>query len=186
MEKEEEMNAERGMVHVYTGDGKGKTTAALGLAMRAIGHCFKVFMVQFLKNPDMMGEPYGEIKAQDKFQGALTIKSFGKAGWIRRGQTTEEDKELVRRAMEASKSAIHDPAYKLVILDEIFLAHYFELLSVNEIIELIDSKPIEKELVLTGRNAPQEVIERADLVTEMRCVKHYYEKGIKARKGVEF
>lgn len=174
------------MVHIYTGDGKGKTTAALGLAMRAIGHGFKVFMVQFLKNSDIMGEPYGEIKVLNKFQGALTIKSFGKGGWIKRGQTTQEDKNLVSRATKTAKSAIKDPSYKLVILDEIFLAHYFELLSIEEILEIIDSKPIEKELVLTGRNAPQEIIGRADLVTEMRSIKHYYDKGVKARKGIEF
>lgn len=186
MEEKEKVSAERGMVHIYTGDGKGKTTAALGLAVRAIGHGFRVFVVQFLKNPDMMGEPYGEIQAADKFRGALTIKSFGKKGWIKRGQTTDEDRNIVRQALETARKAIHDPAYKLVILDEIFLAHYFELLSVAEILEIIDSKPIEKELVLTGRNAPQEIIEKADLVTDVRSVKHYFEKGVKARKGIEF
>lgn len=174
------------MIHVYTGDGKGKTTAALGLAFRAFGHGLRSLMIQFAKSPEMMGEVYGEINATAKMAPGIEIRSFGRAGWIKKGQATEEDARLAREALEDAREALRDPKISLLILDEIFLALYFELIQLGDILELLDSAPPEKELVLTGRKAPPEVIARADLVTEMLQIKHYFDKGVKARKGIEY
>ena len=174
------------MIHVYTGDGKGKTTAALGLALRAFGHGFRSVIIQFMKNPEMMGEIYGEIKAIKNIAPGIEIKSFGRAGWIKKGEASDEDKKLASDAVKTARDALKDNKIKLVILDEIFLALHFDLITLHDIIKILDSKPADKELVLTGRKAPQEIIDRADLVTEMRQVKHYFQKGIQARKGIEF
>ena len=175
-----------GMVQVYTGNGKGKTTAALGLAFRALGHGLRVFIVQFLKNPEMMGNTYGEINASKKLAPHLTIRSFGLPKWIRKDSITPEDREEVRKAMNLARDVLSDPQINVVILDEIFLAFHFGMVSLDEIMDLIKNRPPDKELVLTGRNAPPEVIERADLVTEMLEIKHYYKKNIPARKGIEY
>ena len=192
MEKEKEMTrqgqdgASFGMIHVYTGDGKGKTTAALGLAFRACGHGLKSCMIQFMKNPEMMGFRYGEIQATQKKSLGIEIHSFGRPGWIRAGEATEEDHNLALSALKKAGEVLKDPEFHIVILDEIFLPLHFGIIATQDVLTLIDSKPSEKELILTGRGAPPEVIERADLVTEMRAVKHYFDKGQPARKGIEY
>jgi len=174
------------MIHVYTGDGKGKTTAALGLALRASGHGLKVFIIQFMKNPEMMGDLYGEIQALRKYLPEIEIHSFGRAGWVRPGEATEEDKKLAKKAIALARKVIKDTKHQLVVLDEIFLPLHFQIITLKDILDLIDLKPPKKELVLTGRKAPPKVIARADLVTEMRSIKHYFDKGLAARKGVEY
>ena len=174
------------MIEVYTGDGKGKTTAALGLALRAVGHGMRVHIVQFLKNPDMMDEPYGEIKVTRDMLPGMVIHSFGLPRWVKKDDVTPEDREEAKKAMDFARGLLADPKVNVLILDEIFLALHFDLISLEELLEFMDERPSEKELVLTGRKAPQEIIDKADLVTEMRPIKHYFEKGAPARRGIEY
>lgn len=169
----------QGYVQVYTGDGKGKTTAALGLALRAAGAGLKVFIGQFIKSAD-----YNEIKALKRFAGQITLEQFGRGCFIR-GNPCQADVDVARQALEAIGAALTSGQYDVVIADEANVAFGCQLISEADLIALIDSRPPNVELVLTGRNAPPAVIERADLVTEMKAVKHYYEKGILARDGIE-
>ncbi len=172
---------EQGMVQVYTGDGKGKTTAALGLALRAVGRGFKVCVVQFIKG----GGVYGEHLAARQLEPLLTIHQTGRDGWIFRDKLEGEDIRIAQEALEFAREAINSGSYDLVILDEINGAVWFGILSVDDLLEMIESKPSRVELVLTGRSAHSRVIEAADLVTEMREVKHYYQQGVDARIGIE-
>jgi cob(I)alamin adenosyltransferase len=169
----------QGYVQVYTGDGKGKTTAALGLALRAAGAGLKVFIGQFIKSA-----PYNEIKALERFSDLITIKQFGRGCFIR-GNPCQADIDLARLALEAIGAALRSGEYDVVIADEANVARGCKIVSEDDLIALIESRPPHVELVLTGRNAPAAVIERADLVTEMKAVKHYYDKGILAREGIE-
>ena len=168
-----------GLVHVYTGNGKGKTTAALGLAVRMLGSGGKVIILQFMKAPDLYGE-------QKKIRecGAV-IESFGLPKFVH-GKPEPEDIEAARRALERAKEVASSGEWDLVILDEICVALGFGMLDVEEVEELIRNKAPHTELVLTGRYCPEELFELADYVTEMREVKHPYQRGILARKGVEF
>lgn len=175
------MNLERGQVQVYTGHGKGKTTASLGLAMRAVGRGLKVCMVQFIKG----GGQYGEHLAAEKLAPLLTIHQTGRDGWLNKGNLDPEDLRIAREALELAREALTGGAYDLVILDEINGAAWFGLFGVDDILQLIAARPDRVELVLTGRSAASEVIEAADLVTEMCEVKHYYQRGIPARAGIE-
>ena len=172
---------EQGMVQVYTGDGKGKTTAALGLALRAVGRGFKVCVVQFIKG----GGVYGEHLAARQLEPLLTIHQTGRDGWIFRDKLEGEDIRIAQEALEFAREAINSGSYDLVILDEINGAVWFGILSVDDLLEMIESKPSRVELVLTGRSAHSRVIEAADLVTEMREIKHYYQQGVDARIGIE-
>jgi cob(I)alamin adenosyltransferase len=176
----------QGMLQVYTGDGKGKTTAALGLAFRAVGHGLRVCVIQFLKNPDMMGTPYGELTAAKKLAPNLTIHSFGLPKWISKNGFTDEDKAEVVKAVAFAKKQMAAPDVNVVILDEGFLPLHFGIISLKELTDLIDARPKDKELILTGRKAPPEIIALADLVTEARQIKHYFEKGVNARSGIEY
>jgi cob(I)alamin adenosyltransferase len=169
----------RGYVQVYTGEGKGKTTAALGLALRAAGAGLKVFIGQFVK-----GMPYSEIKALDRYSELITLRQYGRDCFIYQ-KPTEEDIEVARAGLEEVRKVIASGQYQLVILDEANIATYYKLFSVDELLELINAKPDDVELVITGRYADRRIIERADLVTEMREVKHYYQKGVQAREGIE-
>lgn len=169
----------QGYVQVYTGDGKGKTTAALGLALRAAGAGLKVFIGQFIKSA-----PYSEIKALERFSDQIAVKQFGRGCFIR-GNPCQADIDMARQALDAIGTALRSGEYDVVIADEANVAFGCKLVSESDLTALIDSRPPHVELVLTGRNAPPAVIERADLVTEMIPVKHYYEKGIMARKGIE-
>ena len=169
-----------GRVQVYTGKGKGKTTAALGLALRAAGAGFRIFIAQFVK-----GRRFGEIEALERLRDRIEIRQFGRADFIV-GTPTPADRECARQGLEAVREILAAKQHRLVILDEINVAAHLGLISVEEILDLIDRKPETTELVLTGRNAHPRVIEQAHLVTEMREVKHYYAAGLPARQGIEF
>lgn len=169
----------RGYVQVYTGDGKGKTTAALGLAIRAAGAGLKVFIGQFIK----MGE-YSEIKALKRFADLITVEQFGIGGLIK-GQPSPEDVQAAQKGLARVKSIMASKEYHMVIMEEANVAAGLELLSVQDLIDIIESKPEEVELVITGRDADPAIIAEADLVTEMKEVKHYFQKGVSARVGIE-
>jgi len=170
----------KGLIQVYTGNGKGKTTAALGLALRAVGHGMKVLMIQFMK-----GEPYGELESSKRLSPHLTLIQVGRETFISRSNPDPKDLQLAQEGFGMAKKAVQNKEYDIVILDEINLAVDYGLISIADILQLIDSKPEEIELILTGRNVKREILEKADLVTEMVDRKHYYEKGVPARKGIE-
>lgn len=170
---------EKGYVHVYTGNGKGKTTAALGLAVRAAGAGLRVFIGQFIK-----GMEYSEITALRRFEDLITVKQYGRGCYIR-NIPEETDILAAEYGLEEVREVLCSGNYKVVILDEANIATYYGLLSVDKLLALIDSRPDGVELVITGRKADQRVIERADLVTEMLEVRHYYARGVEARQGIE-
>jgi cob(I)alamin adenosyltransferase len=169
----------RGYVQVYTGDGKGKTTTALGLAFRASGWGMRTYIGQFMK-----GQDYGELEAarQNAF---ITIEQYGDASFIRREEVTESHVQQARRGLRRALAAMLSSQYTIVVLDEANVAIWFGLLTVQDILAFLDQRPEEVEVVLTGRRAPPELLERAHLVTEMREVKHYYAQGVTARRGIE-
>lgn len=174
------MPLERGCVQVYTGNGKGKTTAALGLALRAVGRGLKVCMFQFIKG----GGKYGEHLAAEKLAPLLTIIQTGRPGWVNTKDITE-DRRTAQQALVQARELLISGEYDLFICDEINGSVGFGLIDVEQVLELISSKPEKTELVLTGRNADERIIEAADLVTEMREIKHYYKAGVPARTGIE-
>jgi cob(I)alamin adenosyltransferase len=169
----------RGFVQVYTGNGKGKTTAAIGLAIRAAGAGLRVFIGQFIK----MGD-YSEIKALARFTDLITVEQFGH-GRFAKGKPSPEDLEGARRGLERVREVMDGDDYRVIILEEANVAVMLGLIGVQELIGLIVSKPDDKELVITGRGASPRIIEMADLVTEMRVIKHYFQKGVRARVGIE-
>jgi cob(I)alamin adenosyltransferase len=180
-------NTVHGLIHVYTGDGKGKTTAALGLALRAAGHGWHTYIGQFMK-----GQDYGELPAAALLgtdpagRPLLTIEQYGKPTFIHVDQATQEDVRLARAGLARACQAMLSGHYQIVVLDEINVALYFKLLTVSDVIELIDQKPGPVELVLTGRRVPDAILERADYVTVMQESRHPYQHGVPARKGIEF
>ena len=169
----------KGYVQVYTGDGKGKTTAALGLAMRAVGAGLKVFIGQFVK-----GMYYSELESLSQLSPQLVIKQFGREKFVH-NRPSEEDVRSAREGYEEVRALVKSGEYDLVILDEANIAVYFNLFTVDDLLSLIEEKPKSVELVFTGRNADPRLIERADLVTEMKDIKHYFENGVAAREGIE-
>ena len=175
------MHLEKGFIQVYTGNGKGKTTAALGLALRATGREMQVCMIQFLKG----GGQYGEHLAAAKLNPYLTIVQTGSSDWCRKGNPTTEDVCEARKALALAEKALTQGCYDLVILDEINNAIHYNLVSVDEVLKLMELKSDRVELVLTGRYADERIIAAADLVTEMREIKHYYKAGVTARVGIE-
>jgi len=170
----------KGYIHVYTGNGKGKTTAAFGLAMRAIGASKKVYIAQFVK-----GKMYSEIATVRQCLPSITIKQYGLGCFIDK-IPTEKDINAAKEGLNEVTQILQSGKYHMLILDEVFIALFFKLLSIEEVILLIKKKPEDIELVLTGRYAPTEIIEIADLVTEMKEIKHYYTQGIEAREGIEY
>ena len=177
-----ETRLSRGLIQVYTGDGKGKTTCALGLALRAVGQGFKVYMVQFMK-----GRETGEAKAAaDRLAPDMTLRYFGRPGPVNLRDPDSEDLARVREAWDLARQVIRAGEHDLVILDEINLALSFNLVPLAEALEVLRARPPWVEVVLTGRQAPPELVELADLVTEMRPLKHYYEAGVKSRRGIEW
>ncbi len=170
---------DRGYVQIYTGDGKGKSTAAIGLALRAAGAGLHVFIAQFVKSGR-----YSEVEALERFSDLIVCRQYGRGCWLR-GKPSGEDVKAAREALVEIREIIQSGDYEVVILDEANIATWFELFSVEELLDLIDVKPERVELVFTGRRADPRLIERADLVTEMREVKHYYQQGVLARKGIE-
>lgn len=176
------MTARRGLIIVYTGQGKGKTTAALGLALRAWGQGLRVLFLQFLKGP----WETGELKAAAKMDG-FEIRPLGE-GFVRLGdeEALRKHRTAAQNAFAVAWDAVTRGSYDMIVLDEIFYVVKFGFASTDDILHLLARKPATVHLVLTGRDAPAAVIEQADLVTEMREVKHPYARGIKAQKGIEY
>jgi len=172
---------ETGLVQVYTGDGKGKTSAAFGLALRALGRGLKVYVIQFIKG----GFDYGELYAIKQLAN-LELKAFGRGMFITEKPPEEVDIKLAMEAFELAEKVVVSGEYDIVILDEINVALNLRLIKVDEVVKLLKIKPRHVELVLTGRYAPSEIIEAADLVTEMKEIKHPFRKGVPSRKGVEY
>lgn len=169
-----------GLIQVYTGKGKGKTTAAFGLGLRASGAGLDVLMIQFLK--DKVDSAIPQIKELDKF----VVENFGTKNLVSEENLDEKDVELVNEGFELAKDVILNKKHDLVILDEINVAVDFGLIEKESVLELLEKKPSEVEVVLTGRYCPDEFVEKADLVTNMQEVKHYFNKGIEARRGIDF
>lgn len=176
-------NQTRGLTLVFTGNGKGKTTAALGMAMRAWGQGMKVLILQFIKG----GWKYGELKAAEQLGPSFTMQQMGE-GFIRDAgeEGLEAHRVAAQKALEQGRRAIQEGAYDMIVLDEINYAITYGLVELADVLELIRQKPPGLHLVLTGRNAADEVVELADLVTEMREIKHPFAAGIPAQKGIEF
>lgn len=172
------MGKDLGKIHVYTGNGKGKTTAALGLALRAMGAGYRVYIVQFMK-----GQEYSELKSLKPLK-LVTLKRFGLKSFLVK-KAKVQDRELANKALQWSKKILKGKKFDVVILDEVFLAVFFGLLPLSDLIDLIKNKPTKVELVLTGRKAPKTIMAMADYVTEMKEIKHPYQKGLMARKGIE-
>lgn len=169
----------KGYLQVYTGEGKGKTTAALGLALRAAGAGMKVFLAQFAK-----GEESSELRSLERLSDLITVRRYGRGRFIR-GKPAEEDARAARKGLEEVRQVLASGEFQVVILDEANIATHFHLFSVRDLLEVIEARPPEVEMVITGRRAAPEVLEKADLVTDMRNVKHYYDQGVQARKGIE-
>jgi cob(I)alamin adenosyltransferase len=171
----------KGYAQVYTGDCKGKTTAALGLAFRAMGSGLKTYIGQFMK-----GQHYGELEAAELVKPYITIEQYGRKELVHvKHPPSQKDVEMAADGLSRARNAMLTGDYDIVVFDEILTAHDFNLISLDNILELVKTRPDKVEIVLTGRNAPQEVIDAVDLVTEMVEVKHYFTKGVIARRGIE-
>lgn len=170
-----------GKIHVYTGPGQGKTQAALGLAMRALGRGYKVCLIQFMK-----GRESGENLIAEKLKPDFEIHQFGRSGFIKKGEGEEEDKKLAAEALWFAKKILSEKKHDLLILDEINVALDFGLLNLKEVIEFLKMNHSGIEIILTGRNAHRKVCDLADLVTYMKDVKHYFKRGVPAREGIEY
>jgi cob(I)alamin adenosyltransferase len=172
---------EKGLVQVYTGNGKGKTSAAFGLALRAIGRGFKVYVIQFIKG----GFDYGELHIVDKLPN-MKLAAFGRGKFITDVSPSGEDAKLAQEALKLATKVVNEGEYDIVVLDEVNVALNMKLIKVGDILKLIKIKPKHVELILTGRNAPAKLVDAADLVTEMKEIKHPYMKGVPPRKGIEY
>lgn len=175
------MNDE-GKIQVFTGEGKGKTTAALGLAWRAIGRGKKVLMIQLLKAPNTSGEQL----AADALGSRFDMKPVGRKGFIYRTGCEPLDRTLAEIGLEEVRKAYAAGYYDVIILDEVNVAVHLGVLDVEDVLELMDSKPAHVELILTGRYAPKAVVEKADAVLEMKKIKHHFDAGVPAREGIEY
>lgn len=175
--------SEKGLVHIYTGNGKGKTTAALGLCLRAAGHGISSMIIQFMK-----GRETGELKSAEMLNSLITIEQYGSPELLvnNNPELFAEHKDEALRGYTRAMKIMRENSYGILILDEILNLINFRLIDLQAAIALVKSKPEPMELVLTGRGAPDELVRLADLVTEMREIKHYYTEGIPARKGIEF
>lgn len=177
---------QHGYIQVYTGNGKGKTTASLGLAMRALGRGWKVLIVMFTKGGNDYGELISFSQLCPQMKDNVKIVQAGLDRIVYSNNIKEEDKLLIQEGWKTAQDAIKEDKYQLIILDEANIAIDLGCIQLTDMIETLKSKPPNMEIVLTGRNAKQEIIEVADLVSEIIPVKHYWDKGIKARKGIEF
>jgi cob(I)alamin adenosyltransferase len=171
----------RGLVQIFTGDGKGKTSAAIGAVIRALGHGLKVYIVFFMKGD----YPYGERSILSQLPN-VTMESFGSAGFTDPANIKPEQKEQAKRALAAAREAMLSGSYDLIVLDEVNIAVAFKLVELEEVLRLIEDKPEGVELILTGRRADSRLIKSADLVTEMLKIKHPYDEGVAGRKGIEY
>lgn len=172
---------QKGLLMVFTGDGKGKTTAALGMALRAMGHGMKVCVIQFIKG----SWQYGELEAVKRFSDLMAFHVTGR-GFTWKSDDIEKDKASAREAWKKACGIIDAGRYEMVILDELTYLIHYGFLTEKAVLEKVTRRPGHQHLVITGRNASQGLVDAADLVTEMRAVKHPYQAGIKAQKGVEF
>ncbi len=170
---------QKGYTHIYTGNGKGKTTAAIGLALRAVGAGKKVFIGQFVK-----GMLYHEIKAIQQYLPSIEVKIYGNSCFIDRSPS-KDDIVIAQKGIAEIQEKISSEIIDMMILDEINIAIYFKLLSVEDVLSIIERKPVHTELIITGRYAPDALIDKADLVTNMQEVKHYYQQGVLSRAGID-
>ena len=177
-----EPNLRRGLITVFTGDGRGKTSAAIGTAVRAAGHGFKVFIIFFMKGPDFI---HGEVESLKNIPN-VKLLSFGAHGWAKPDQDNRRHSLEAIKALNYAASAVHFKECDLLILDEIISAISFGLLSTDTVMQVISGKRNSLELILTGRGAPSIIIDRADLVTQMCNLKHPFDKGIPAREGIDY
>lgn len=173
-------NAKPGLIMVFTGDGKGKTTAAVGQAIRALGHGFRVYMIHFMK-----GRDYGEFLATAQLPN-LTLVRAGRDDFVNRDNPDPVDIELAQAGFAKARKAILSGEYDLVVLDEINVAVDYKLISENDLLKLLEEKPDGVTVVLTGRNASAELVKRADLVSEVLAIKHHYEQGAGCCPGIEY
>ena len=171
----------KGYIQIYTGNGKGKSTAAIGQALRAAGFGLKTFIIQFMKD-----FPYNEIKALEKYNDLIEVEQVCKDDWVFKKQPAPvEEKQKAKTALENTLAKMKSGESDLIILDEVCVSIYFGLIEKNDVLPFFENKPDNVELILTGRYCPEEFIEKADLVTEMKEVKHYYQDGVKSRRGIE-
>ena len=170
------------MIQVYTGNGKGKTTASLGLCFRASGHGFRSKIFFFMKG----FIEYGELGASQKTGGLIEVEQCGRASFVSKENPDPVDVRMAREGFAKAVEAIRSGEYDIVVLDELNVALDFKLIDLDAVLDLLDDMPEGLELIITGRYAPEEILERADLITEMREIKHYYQKGVESRKGIEF
>jgi cob(I)alamin adenosyltransferase len=171
----------KGLIQVYTGDGKGKTTAALGLCFRAAGHGYKSFVIQFMKGQIV----YGELNSAKMMNGLITIEQMGRPDFVSKENPERIDIEMAQEALRLAEKVIKSNEYDIVVLDEVNVAADFKLIDKEEVLRILREKPEGVEVVLTGRYAPREFIDIADLVSEIKEIKHYYTKGVEARDGIE-
>jgi cob(I)alamin adenosyltransferase len=170
----------KGFVQVYTGNGKGKTTAALGLALRAAGAGLRVYIGQFLK-----GQKYSELHALRKYAGSIDVVQFGSKSFILE-KPSPRDAAKAQKGLENCRKAMFSGTYHVIIMDEVNCAISLGIIMLDDVIRIIENRPANVELVLTGRDAAKEIIQLADLVTEMKECRHYFKKGLRARKGIEY
>jgi len=175
------MALKKGYIQIYTGNGKGKTTAALGQAMRALGHELRVYVIQFMKG----NIEYGELEMSKRLAPQFTLKQMGRETFVDKKNPDPKDIEMAVDALKLARKIVDENSTDILILDEINVALDFKLIPLDEVLGILDRKPETMELILTGRYAPQEIIDRADLVTEMNEIKHYFNNGVQARKGIE-
>ena len=177
---------EHGYIQVYTGNGKGKTTASLGLAMRALGRDWKVLLIMFTKGGDNYGELNSFRNLSPKITRNLTIVQAGLDRIIYSDNKTEEDERIIKQGWDLAKRAIKKNTYNLIILDELNIVTSLGIIDIDEVVEVLKAKPERLEIVLTGRDADPKIVEIANLVSKIEPVKHYWESGITARKGIEY
>jgi len=171
----------KGYIQIYTGNGKGKTTAALGVSLRAAGHGLRIGIVQFMKDFQ-----YGELKALKRFDDLITVRRFGNDRFVfKKEMPSEKDKAEAAKGLSEAREMMQSSKYDIIILDEICVAIYFKLVTEKQVLEVIDFRPQNIELILTGRYCPPSIMARGDLVTEMKDVRHYYQKGVRSRTGIE-
>ena len=171
----------KGLIMVNTGDGKGKTTAALGLALRAAGHNFKICIIQFIKG----SWTYGEMGALKRFEDVIDFHVTGQ-GFTWKSKDLEKDKKLARKGWDLARQCIAGDAYDLVVLDELTYLMSYGIVETADVLAALQEKPERLHVLITGRNAPDELVAMSDLVTEMKLVKHPFDAGVKAQKGIEF
>jgi len=174
-----EKTDKKGYIQIYTGDGKGKTTAAIGSAIRAAGYGMKTYIGQFMK-----GQHYGELTAL-RDHSCITIEQYGDVECVHRKEITQKHMDQAQQGLKRAREMMLSNQYDIIILDEINVAVWFDLITTEEVIELLNERPKNVEFILTGRRAPEAFLEMADLVSDVKEIKHYYNRGVKARTGIE-